>query len=74
MTPKQMVLIAEPEARADYSESKMGAGEPCWFIRRGYSGPWLMTGFASSPRAAWKKTLQQLVSPAENLAAAMKAK
>jgi hypothetical protein len=58
-----MVLIAYPDARLDYSEIKMCVKEPCWFIQKGWQGPYLMRGFAKTPREAWKLALQQITVP-----------
>lgn len=52
LTPKQLVLSADPNAHLDYYESLRGAGRPCWFIRRGLQGsPY--TEICGSPKAAW---------------------
>jgi hypothetical protein len=60
LTPKQHVLIADPDAHLDYYEVLRGAGKPCWFIRRGLQGnPYTL--ICGSPRAAWKAAFDGLL-------------
>lgn len=52
LTPKQHVLLAEPQAKLDYYETLRRANIPCWFIRIGRQGAPL-SEIAENPRAAW---------------------
>ena len=59
LTPRQHVLLADPDARLDYYESLRGSGKPCWFIRHGFQGlPY--TEICDSPRKAWREAHERL--------------
>lgn len=66
-TPKQMVMLAEPNARCDFYELLRGAGKPCWFIRVGWQGiP--ISGISTTPRQAWKSAYKSLLASFERAA------
>lgn len=59
LTDKQIVLLAAPDAHADYYELLRGQGRPCWFIREGMQGV-IRSTICASPRAAWKDAANRL--------------
>lgn len=59
LTPKRLLLLAEPRAKLDYYEILRRASQPCWFIRVGMQGP-ALSPISISPRAAWSSALAAL--------------
>jgi hypothetical protein len=53
LTPKQIILTADPKARLDFYELLRGEGKPCWFIRSDWQGA-QRSKICASPRAAWR--------------------